>query len=37
MDKRLFWLALGSFTISTEGFVISSLLPDIAADAGISI
>lgn len=37
MDKRLFWLALGSFTISTEGFVISSLLPDIATDAGISI
>ncbi|QPC91375.1 MFS transporter [Mesorhizobium sp. INR15] len=37
MDKRLFWLALGSFTISTEGFVISSLLPDIASDAGISI
>ncbi|RRH95269.1 MFS transporter [Mesorhizobium tamadayense] len=37
MDKRIFWLALGSFTISTEGFVISSLLPDIAADAGISV
>lgn len=37
MEKRLFWLALGSFTISTEGFVISSLLPDIATDAGISI
>ncbi|MER9403341.1 MFS transporter [Mesorhizobium caraganae] len=37
MDKRLFWLALGSFTISTEGFVISSLLPEIAGDAGISI
>jgi predicted MFS family arabinose efflux permease len=37
MDKRLIWLAVGSFTISTEGFVISSLLPDIAADAGISL
>jgi predicted MFS family arabinose efflux permease len=37
MDKRLFWLALGSFTISTEVFVISSLLPDIAVDAGMSI
>ena len=37
MDKRIFWLALGSFAISTEGFVISSLLPDIARDAGISI
>ncbi|MER9075061.1 MFS transporter [Mesorhizobium sp. M0904] len=37
MDKRLIWLALGSFTISTEGFVISSLLPDIAKDAAISV
>ncbi|TIX96877.1 MAG: MFS transporter, partial [Mesorhizobium sp.] len=37
MDKRLIWLALGSFTIATEGFVISSLLPDIAADAAISV
>lgn len=37
MDKRLIWLALGAFTVSTEGFVISSLLPDIARDAGISI
>jgi predicted MFS family arabinose efflux permease len=37
MDKRIFWLAAGSFTISTEGFVVSSLLPDIAADSGISI
>ena len=37
MDKRLIWLAVGSFTISTEGFVISSLLPDIARDAGITV
>ena len=37
MDKRLYWLALGSFTISTEGFVISALLPEIAADVGISV
>ncbi len=37
MDKRIFWLAVGSFTISTEGFVVSSLLPAIASDAGISI
>ncbi|RUW69841.1 MFS transporter, partial [Mesorhizobium sp. M1E.F.Ca.ET.063.01.1.1] len=37
MDKRIYWLALGSFAISTEGFVISSLLPDIASDAGISV
>jgi predicted MFS family arabinose efflux permease len=37
MDKRLIWLAVGAFTISTEGFVIASLLPDIAADADISV
>ena len=37
MDKRIFWLAVGSFTISTEGFVISTLLPAIAADARISV
>ncbi|TGV98945.1 MFS transporter, partial [Mesorhizobium sp. M2D.F.Ca.ET.145.01.1.1] len=36
MDKRIFWLALVAFAISTEGFVISSLPPDIARDAGIS-
>lgn len=37
MDKRLFWLAVGSFAMSTVGFVFSSLLPDIAADTHISI
>ncbi|WP_420962648.1 MFS transporter [Brucella sp. IR073] len=37
MDKRFFWLALGSFTIGTEGYVISSLLPAIADDVGITV
>ncbi|WP_420962650.1 MFS transporter [Brucella sp. IR073] len=37
MDKRLIWLAVGSFTIGTEGFVMSSLLPAISADAGINM
>jgi MFS transporter, DHA1 family, inner membrane transport protein len=37
MDKRLVWLAVGSFAMSTVGFVFSSLLPAIAADAGVSI
>lgn len=37
MDKRFIWLAVGSFTIGTEGFVMSSLLPAISADAGISL
>ncbi len=37
MDKRLVWLAVGSFAMSTVGFVFSSLLPSIAADAHISI
>jgi predicted MFS family arabinose efflux permease len=37
MDKRLIWLAVGSFAMSTVGFVFSSLLPAIAADAGVSV
>lgn len=37
MDKRLLWLSVGSFTMSTVGFVFSALLPSIAADAHISI
>lgn len=37
MDKRLIWLGVGAFAMSTVGFVFSSLLPAIAADAHISI
>src|SRR3954452_10122807 len=37
MDKRLIWLAVGSFAMSTVGFVFSSLLPDIAGDTHITI
>ena len=37
MDKRLIRLAVGSFAMSTVGFVFSSLLPAIAADAGVSV
>jgi predicted MFS family arabinose efflux permease len=37
MDNRIFWLAVGSFTISTEGFVVSTLLPAIASDAHITV
>jgi DHA1 family inner membrane transport protein len=37
MDIRLFWLALGSFAIGAEGFVISSLLPAVSADTGVTI
>ncbi|GAA2843369.1 putative MFS family arabinose efflux permease [Aminobacter aminovorans] len=37
MDKRLIWLAIGSFAMSTVGFVFSSLLPAIAGDAHVSI
>jgi MFS transporter, DHA1 family, inner membrane transport protein len=37
MDKRLIWLAVGSFTIGTEGFVMSSLLPAISTDAHITL
>lgn len=37
MDKRLVWLAVGSFAMSTVGFVFSSLLPAIALDAHVSV
>ena len=37
MDMRLFWLALGAFAIGAEGFVISSLLPAISADTGVTL
>lgn len=37
MDKRLIWLAVGSFAMSTVGFVFSSLLPAIAGDTHTSV
>lgn len=37
MDTRLIWLALGTFAVGVEGFVIATLLPAIAADNGVSI
>ncbi|MCB8820145.1 MFS transporter [Microvirga rosea] len=37
MFSQLIWLALGAFTVGTEGFVIAGLLPDISAEAGITI
>ncbi|WP_262270539.1 MFS transporter [Microvirga yunnanensis] len=37
MTSPLIWLALGTFVVGTEGFVIAGLLPDIAAEAGISV
>jgi predicted MFS family arabinose efflux permease len=37
MDLRLIWLALGTFAIGVEGFVIATLLPAIAADSGVPI
>ena len=37
MDMRLVWLALGTFAIGVEGFVIATLLPAIAADSGVPI
>ena len=33
----LYWLALGTFAIGTEGFMIAPLLPDLAADLSVSI
>jgi DHA1 family inner membrane transport protein len=37
MDRRLLWLALGTFAVGVEGFVIATLLPAIAADSGVTI
>jgi predicted MFS family arabinose efflux permease len=35
--SALYWLALGTFAIGTEGFMIAGLLPDISADLGVSV
>ena len=37
MDTRLIWLALGTFAVGVEGFVIATLLPAIAADSSVTI
>jgi predicted MFS family arabinose efflux permease len=34
---RLYWLALGTFAIGTEGFMIAPLLPDLARDLAVSL
>jgi predicted MFS family arabinose efflux permease len=33
----LYWLALGTFAIGTEGFMIAPLLPDLAHDLSVSL
>ncbi len=35
--SALYWLALGTFAIGTEGFMIAGLLPDISSDLGVGI
>src|SRR3546814_353123 len=37
MPFALVWLALGTFAIGTESFLVAGLLPDIAADVGVSL
>lgn len=34
---RLYWLALGTFAIGTEGFMIAPLLPEMAQDLSVSL
>ncbi|SEE67630.1 Predicted arabinose efflux permease, MFS family [Rhizobiales bacterium GAS188] len=34
---RLYWLALGTFAIGTEGFMIAPLLPDLSRDLSVSL
>jgi predicted MFS family arabinose efflux permease len=33
----LYWLALGTFAVGTEGFMIAAILPRIAADLSVSV
>src|SRR5438270_7712825 len=37
LHGALYWLALGTFAIGTEGFMIAAILPDIAADLVVSV
>jgi predicted MFS family arabinose efflux permease len=37
MPNALYWLALGTFAIGTEGFMIAALLPTIADDLRVSV
>ncbi|MDI6027095.1 MFS transporter [Corticibacterium sp. UT-5YL-CI-8] len=37
MDPRIIWLGVGSFAMSTVGFVFSSLLPAIAGETHVSV
>ncbi len=36
-QAALYWLALGTFAIGTEGFMIAAILPNIAADVVVSV
>src|SRR5947209_4792228 len=36
-QAALYWLALGTFAIGTEGFMIAAILPNIAADLAVSV
>lgn len=37
LPAPIYWLALGAFAIGTEGFMISPLLPGLAADLSVKI
>ncbi len=36
-EAPLYWLALGTFSIGTEGFMIAPLLPNLASDLSVSV
>lgn len=36
-NAPLYWLALGSFAVGTESFMIAGLLPGMAADLAVSV
>ncbi|WP_062378592.1 MFS transporter [Pseudomonas abietaniphila] len=36
-NRPLYWLALGTFAVGTESFMIAGLLPGMAKDLGVSV
>ena len=36
-EAAFYWLALGTFAIGTEGFMIAAILPNLAADLVVSV
>ena len=37
MNRRIYLLALGTFTAGTEGYIVAGVLPDVARDVDVSV